>query len=119
MNTETAFITGASSGIGLHLAHELARHGHPFVLVAPVQSELEEIAAHMRTKHGVEARVIASNLEEPNSAQEIFDRLQRDGVTIDILVNNAGHGFHGNWWEIPIEKDLSMIRLNIEAPLRL
>ena len=119
MNSETALITGASSGIGLHLAHEFARHGHPVVLVAPVQSELEEIAAHMRTTHGVDAHVIAKDLEQPNSAQEIFDELHAAGVVIDILVNNAGHGFHGKWWEIPIEKDLSMVRLNIEAPLRL
>src|SRR4051812_24058004 len=119
MNSETALITGASSGIGLHLAHEFAKHGHPVVLVAPVQSELEQVAAHMKSAHGVTARVIAKNLEQPNSAQEIYNELQGAGVTVDILVNNAGHGFHGKWWEIPLEKDLSMMRLNMEAPLRL
>ncbi len=40
-------------------------------------------------------------------------------MQIDILCNNAGHGFHARWWELPIEKDLSMIRLNIEAVMRL
>ncbi len=119
MNKETALVTGASSGIGLHLAHEFARRGHPLVIVAPVQSELEHIAVEFKRDHGVEVRVMAKDLEQENSAQEIFDELQSAGVQIDILCNNAGHGFHARWWELPIEKDLSMIRLNIEAVMRL
>jgi hypothetical protein len=119
MNDETALITGASSGIGLHLAHEFARHGHPVVIVAPVESELQTIAAEFRAKYGVTAREIAKDLEQPESAQEIFDELQEEGVEIDILVNNAGHGFHGKWWELSVGQDLSILRLNVEAVLRL
>ncbi|MBA2270384.1 MAG: SDR family oxidoreductase [Chthoniobacterales bacterium] len=119
MNKETALVTGASSGIGLHLAHEFARHGHPLVIAGPVQSELETAAEEFRSEHGVEVRVVAKDLEQENSAQEIFDELQAAGVEVDILVNNAGHGFHGKWWELSLEKDLSMIRLNIEAVMRM
>src|SRR4051794_20370913 len=119
MNTETTLITGASSGIGLHLAHEFAKHGHPLVLVAPVEAELREVAAHMKIKHGVDARVIAKDLEQPNAAEEIYAQLAGNGVQVEILVNNAGHGFHGKWAEQPLEHDLSMVRLNVEAVLRL
>ncbi|HYF36018.1 MAG TPA: SDR family oxidoreductase, partial [Prosthecobacter sp.] len=110
---------GASSGIGLHLAREFASHGHPVVLVAQVESELREIATELNRQFGVRTRVIARNLEEPNSAQEIFDVLKEDGVEIDILVNNAGHGFKGHFWDISIQQDLSVLRLNVEAVLRL
>jgi uncharacterized protein len=119
MNPETALITGSSSGIGLHLAHEFASHGHPLVLVAPVLSELENVAADIRSKHNVSVDVIAKDLEQNLAAQEILDDLNGRGLRIDILVNNAGHGFRGKSWEIPIEKDLSIVRLNIEAVLRL
>ena len=119
MNNETVLVTGASSGIGLHLAHEFAKHGHPLVIVAPVETELRAVAGHMKTQHGVDARVIAKDLEQPDAAQEIFAELQSAGVEIDILVNNAGHGFYGPWWEQPLEQDLSMLRLNVEAVLRL
>ncbi|MDQ6807832.1 MAG: hypothetical protein M3Z64_00165 [Verrucomicrobiota bacterium] len=67
----------------MHLAHEFARHGHP--LVAPVQSELEQIAAEFKRDHHVDVRVIAKDLEKENSPQEIFDELQSAGVQIDIL----------------------------------
>ncbi len=119
MNNQTTLITGASSGIGLHLAHEFARHGHPLVIVAPVESELSQAAEEFQAKHGVTARVIAKDLERPEAAQEIFDELHREGIEVEILVNNAGHGQRGNWWEIPIETDLSILCLNVEAPMRL
>lgn len=119
MNAETALITGASSGIGLHLAREFAAHGHPLVLVAPIESELEEIASQLTTAHGVQVHVIAADLEQPEAAGRIFDYLRRGNVLVDILVNNAGLGFLGRAWEIPIEHDIAMLRLNIEAPVRL
>lgn len=119
MNNETALITGASSGIGLHLAREFAKHGHPLILVAPVQAELEQVAQSIETEYGIEARVIAKDLELENSAQEIFDELQREGVTLDILVNNAGKGQNGKFWETPLERDIEMLRLNCEAMVKL
>jgi short-subunit dehydrogenase len=119
MSTETALITGASSGIGLHLAREFAKHHHPLVITAPIAPELNHLAKQLRTEFGVEVRTIAQDLEQPEAAQQLFDQLSRDNVQIDILVNDAGHGQKGKFWEIPIERDLSILRLNVEAVLRL
>ena len=116
---ETALVTGCTSGIGLHLAREFAKHGHPLVLVAPDALELRALAVSLSTEFGVSATPVAKDLEDPEAAEDIFYRMEREGIVIDILVNNAGHGFHGKFWEIPIEKDLSMMRLNIEAVVRL
>ena len=91
IRNETALITGASSGIGLHSAREFASHGHSVILVAPVESELLQIAAELRNTHNVQARALAADLEDPNSAQTIFDTLANEGTHVDILVNNAGH----------------------------
>ena len=67
---DTALFTGASSGIGLALAREFARHGHPLILVAPVQAELEDIAVQLRNQFGVGVRAIAIDLndERPRSS---------------------------------------------------
>ena len=119
MNSETALITGAGSGIGRALAHEFAKHGHPLVLTSRVESELEEVAEHMKTAHGVEVHIIAADLEQPDAPQQIFEAVQHAGLTIDILVNNAGLGFRGKFWEIPAEDELAIIRVNIEAVMRL
>jgi len=114
---ETVLITGASSGIGLHLAKECARHGHPLVLVAPVESELQQVAFVLTSAHPVKVRTIAKDLCQPDAAKEILEQLA--GAPVDILINNAGHGKKGKFWEIPLEDDLSMLHLNIEAVVRL
>lgn len=119
MSTERALITGASSGIGLHLAREFAKHKHPLVLVAPDESELRQVAAEMKEEFGADPQVLAKDLEKDTAAQEIFDQLSERAEQIDILVNNAGHGQRGKFWEIDIERDLSILRLNVEAVLRL
>ena len=119
MSTEKVLITGASSGIGLHLAHEFAKHGHPLILVAPGEGELAEIAEVLANEHAVPVTIIASDLETESAIDDMFQRVSRQEGELDILVNNAGHGWHGQFWEIPIEKDLSMLRLNVEAVLRL
>ena len=116
---DTALITGCTSGIGLHLAHEFASHGHPLVLVAPDAKELRMLANRLSAEFGVGAIPIAKDLEQEEAAEDIFYRLQREGVEVGILVNNAGHGYRGESWEIPLERDISMVRLNIEAVLRL
>lgn len=114
---QTALITGSSSGIGLHLAREFAKHGHPLVLVAPQAGELQEVAAELRAEYSVEVAVIARDLRDEDAAQGVFDEV--GGRQIDLLVNNAGHGQKGKAWEIPLEEDLSMVALNIGAVLRL
>lgn len=116
---QTALITGCTSGIGLHLAHQFAKHGHPLVLVAPVESELQHLRAELTAVYGITAELFAKNLEQEASSKEIFDGLEARGIHVDILVNNAGYGHHGSWHQQPVENDLSMLRLNVEAVLRL
>lgn len=115
--TQRALITGATSGIGLHLAWEFAKHGHALVLVAPVEAELRQLAQDIAEAYSVEIVYIAQDLREPDAVEHIAGKL--DGKRVHILVNDAGHGKRGEAWKIPLEDDLSMIRLNVEAVVRL
>ncbi|HEY0944091.1 MAG TPA: SDR family oxidoreductase [Opitutaceae bacterium] len=116
---DNVLITGASSGIGLHLAREFARHGHSLILVAPVLSELETIAVQIEREFQVGVQPLAKDLTKEIAAQEIFATLASSGTRIDILVNNAGLGQRGRFWENPPERDILMLRLNVEAVVRL
>jgi uncharacterized protein len=117
MKHGTTLITGASSGIGLELAREFGRHGHPLIITAPLQSELERVARKLEAETDVEVKAIARDLEQPDAARELYEMAR--GEPVEILVNNAGLGHLGNFWELPMESILSMIRLNIEGLVRL
>jgi uncharacterized protein len=116
---ETALITGAGSGIGLALAHEFARHGHPLVLTSRVASEIEAIAAQISAQYHVKVGAIGGDFMDPETPQRIFDAVQRDKANVDILVNDAGLGFRGKFPEIPLDDHLATLRVNVEALVRM
>jgi short-subunit dehydrogenase len=116
---ETVLITGASSGIGYHFARECARHHHPLIIVSPVRDDIERVAQEIEGEFDVSVQPIAADLTQDDAAEKIFHELSRSGTRVDILANNAGLGQRGKFWENPAERDITMIRLNIEAVIRL
>ncbi len=111
----TALITGASSGIGLELARRFAANGFDLVLVARRKDKLDELAQLLATNHAIKAHVIEADLAQVEASREIYDKVKALGTTIDILVNNAGFGARGPFAEIPLERELEMIAVNIVA----
>lgn len=116
---ESVLITGASSGIGLELAREFARNGHPMILTARVESELQGIADQLRANYGIEVESIGRDLRNPSAPQELFDATEGQGRRVDILVNDAGLGYRGKFWEIPLENETEIVDVNISALLKL
>jgi short-subunit dehydrogenase len=118
-NLGPALITGSSRGIGYYLAREFARHGHPLVLVAPKADELDTVATNLRREFEIEVRTIDADLTHADACGKVSTELGTAGIAIEYLVNNAGFGERGHFWEISHAKHIAMIRLNIEAVVRL
>lgn len=112
---ETVLITGASSGIGLEFAKIFAENNYNLVLVARSKEKLEELAATLKTEHGVQTIVIPKDLSDPVACTELFNEIQNLNIHIDILVNNAGFTVHGNFYESDLEKTRQLINVNISA----
>jgi short-subunit dehydrogenase len=113
-----ALVTGASSGIGVALARELASHGSKLILTARRKDRLETLAAELAAK-GTEVRIVVADLNNPAAPQRIFEETEGAGLTVDILVNNAGLGQYGVFAESPVEQEVSQVRVNCEAMVRL
>jgi short-subunit dehydrogenase len=86
---EVAVVTGASRGLGLLLARELARHSCPFVICARAAAELERAASELGAE-GAEVTAVTCDVTDDASAQMLVDTaLERYG-RLDILISNAG-----------------------------
>src|ERR1039458_3620216 len=113
-----ALVTGASAGIGVALARELAVHGAKLILTARRKERLDSLATELTAK-GTEVRIVVADLNDPAAAQLIYDATEGAGVTVDILVNNAGLGQFGPFYQSPVEQEVSQVRVNCEAVVRL
>jgi short-subunit dehydrogenase len=114
-NFKTALITGASNGIGYHLAQLFARDRHGLILVARTKSDLEKVAKELTEKYPCpQVIIIAKDLSKPGSARELFKEIKEHyHMPIHFLINNAGVGLRGKVWETDIDRDIQMIHLNI------
>lgn len=113
-----ALVTGASAGIGVALARELALHGAKLILTARRADRLQALADELR-KQGTEVRVVLADLNQRTAPQAIFDATEGAGIAVDILVNNAGLGQYGAFATNPLEQELSQVRVNCEAVVHL
>ncbi|MFE0582594.1 SDR family oxidoreductase [Streptomyces sp. PCS3-D2] len=111
----TALITGASAGLGVEFAEQWAARGADVVLVARRADRLEQIAADLRSRHGVRARAVAADLARPGAAAGLHAELDALGLRVQTLVNNAGFGSHGSFADQDPARISEMIQLNVTA----
>lgn len=110
-----ALITGASSGIGLALAYEVAAHDIDLILVARNAGKLTEAKIDIERRYSVNVRVIVKDLSNTGAAKALYQEITQAGLQVDMLVNNAGVGIYGEFVDTPLDEELSMIDLNISS----
>ncbi len=112
-----AIVTGASSGLGVEFARQLAAAGVHCVLVARREDRLQELAAELATAYSVETRVAALDLARDDFLPAL--REVTEDLEIGLLVNNAGFATSGNFLDNDFADELNMFHLNCRAPLML
>lgn len=104
-------VTGASAGLGAEFARQCVRRGDELVLVARRRDRLEALAAEL----GPKAHVIAADLGQQDAPERLFSEVAALGLEVETLINNAGFGLIGRFADLPRERQLEMIDLNIRA----
>ena len=115
IRNKTALVTGASSGLGVDFARELAKEGANLILVARREERLKTVAEEIKQEFGVAVDVIPMDLTEAGAPQVLYDRLKAENKAVDVLVNNAGYGLFGMFTELSWEKQKQMLDLDIIA----
>ena len=112
---KTVLITGASSGIGLELAHLFARDGYRLVLVARNRGALRELGDDLQSRYSVTVRISPRDLAHPAAPNELYQELQEAGIVLDVLVNNAGFGGGGPFLATDWSNEAEMMQVNMVA----
>jgi len=114
-----ALVTGASAGIGVALARELAAGGTNLVLTARRKDRLEKLAQELSSAHKVGVEIFAADLAQANAPQQIFAHTLAKKISVDLLINNAGFGAYGAFATVETQRLLDMVQVNCGAVVHL
>lgn len=119
LTNETALITGATSGIGYEIAKLFAKDGANLVIVSRNELALNEVAKEFIAAGSPNVLPIPMDLSIPGAAEKVYQGTIQQGIFVSHLVNDAGIGEHGYFSETDIEKEDTIINLNIIALVHL
>jgi len=114
-------ITGASMGIGRALAFEFAKRGAHLALCALPRDNklLESLAGELKKSYGIKTWIFPIDLTEKDGPDHLHRDVKKEVGDIYALVNNAGTIAYGKFWEIPLENQEQIYRINFLVPLKL
>ena len=116
----TALITGASSGLGVEFARQLAPHAHALVLTARRQDRLEFVKAELsRANPNLSIYCYGLDLADSAALERFIGWLSDQDIRINFLINNAGLGDHSLFQSSEWPKVKAMLDVNINALTRL
>ncbi|KAG8930792.1 hypothetical protein FRC03_009791 [Tulasnella sp. 419] len=115
-----AVITGATDGIGLEFADQLAKAGFNVLLVSRTKSKLEKVAADLESKHKVQTKVYAIDFSRPDEAAYRGLRDVVKSTDVRVLVNNVGRSYDMPTYfhELSNQNLEEIVEINIRATLK-
>ncbi|WP_051633412.1 SDR family NAD(P)-dependent oxidoreductase [Thermonema rossianum] len=120
MEKSYALITGASQGIGLAIAHELAARGVSLLLVALPDVHLEQSCAELKRKYPhIDVQALPADLTREEDIRAVAERCYREQWRLRYLINNASMGFTGPYESYSYEFYEKVLHLNVMATARL
>jgi short-subunit dehydrogenase len=114
----TAVVTGATSGIGKAYAERLAADGFDLVITGRRRELLNDFAAILRSRYGVQVLTVIAELSDENDLNGLIKLLAKKD-DIFFLVNNAGFGSGEAFCQCTMEEHMKMLNVHVVAALKL
>lgn len=114
---EWAIITGASSGIGLELAKQLASAGLNLVINSRHYDKLKSVEKDLLLKYPIEIKIVDADVSTTAGIDKIIQSAH--GLNVGLLITSAGFGSSGLFINTSLHSEINMLRVNCEAVLSL
>lgn len=115
-----ALVTGASSGIGLQYAVQLARdYGCDLLLVSNQAEEQQRVADDIAAQYGVKTIAHYADLSKSDAAEQLHAFCCENGLQVDVLINNAGVFFFNSYIETSLQRIDLMLNLHVNTVAKL
>lgn len=113
---KTAIVTGSTSGIGLGIAHALAKQGANIMFNGLGDAkEIEAMVQQTKKDFNIEAHYSSADMTKPEQIATMVTDTEKLMGSVDILVNNAGIQFTSSVQDFPVEKWDAIIAINLSA----
>jgi short-subunit dehydrogenase len=114
-----ALVTGASSGIGWHIAKQLAAKGYGIIAVSNQGKELGDLRSELVKLYQVSVLTLDLDLSRSDAAAEVSEFCRQNKLQVEVLVNNAGILVYGEVMEADAEKVSEILSLHMNTPVLL
>jgi len=107
-----ALVTGATSGIGLEFAHQLAQKGYDLILVSRDINRLNETAQDLTSKYKVKAEVLKADLGTDEGIKLTRELINKE--EIEFIVNNAGLGLNKPFHAADLAEEVNLLNVLVK-----
>lgn len=115
-----SLVTGASSGIGLQYATQLARDYHSdLLLVSNQEQQLQSVADELARTYDVRTYAVYMDLSRMEAADELWAYCEQEQLEVDVLINNAGMLIFDAFCRVPMKRIETLLMLHILTATKL
>lgn len=112
-----AIVTGATSGIGLELARQLADSGFNLIINSRHLDKLKEVENDLKKMNNIQIISLEADIAETSNIEKIIKAAEN--LSVGLLINNAGFGTSGLFVDNSLNSEINMLRVNCEAVISL
>lgn len=112
-----AIVTGATSGIGLELATQLADAGFNLIINSRHLDALKSLEHNLKINRNIQVKAVEADVSETSGVEKII--IASQSLNVGLLINSAGYGTSGLFVDSSLHTEINMLRVNCEAVLSL
>jgi len=113
LENKVVLVTGGSGGLGEQICYEAAKQGAIVVTCARRIQQIGEVKAVCQELSGKPAYAYQLDVSNPDSVDELYDKVMTEVGRVDILVNNAGFGIFEDFLSFDLGKAYDMFEVNV------